>query len=375
MYWLSHRPNRKRTRRKVENRRVPKKGREQKVPLHILDVQTFSTRELQIKRAAQFRTIVLCTTLFLSIIALVATTRILLNKYLFENPELTISRLEVRTDGILPTQQIIRLSGIGSGESILAVNLGRIRQNLRAHPQIKDVKIEREFPGTLRIAVEERFAIAWLSCKDPLVQHPLVRQTPGGGVLLDEEGIPFVCETLMREYMGLPIVGVPRLQELVPGKRLDNKQVQVGLALLRKSRQALYDLNLEILAIRAPNSYSIVAEYNNQSNVTFGLNDLDRQVANLRAATLHAQSMNKTIGSINLLMTRNIPVIYGDVSASALAKRAPLNEPAPIVVEPVSRPSTAPAALLADGALGSFERRKDPRNSNSQIRSILGSKE
>ncbi|MDA0812260.1 MAG: FtsQ-type POTRA domain-containing protein [Verrucomicrobia bacterium] len=295
-----------------------------------------------------------------------------MNKYLFDSPELTITQLEVRSDGVLSTQEIIRLAQIGKGDSILSVNLAQIRENLTKHPQIKNVEIEREFPGTLRIAVEERFGIAWLSCDFPFVKPPPERQSPARYILLDEEGIPFVSESLMREYTNLPVVHVPRLQELVPGKRLDNKQIQVALELLYTSRRALYDLNLEILAIHAPNPYSIVAKYNNQSNVVFGLSDLQHQVANLRAATLHAQSMDKAIGSINLLMTRNIPVTYNDGSASAVAKRAPVLYQ-PKVVEPVSRPSTAPSALLAEGAPTRFYNRRESQNSDS-IQSILGKK-
>lgn len=371
MFWLSHKPNRKRARRKVENRRVVKKGREQKKPLHILDAQTFSTRELQIKRAAQFRTVILCTGLFLSVIALVSTAKILLDKYIFKNPELTVTRLEVRSDGILSTQQIVKVAQVGKGQGILSLNLGDIRERLIQHPQIRGVKIEREFPGTLRIAVEERFATAWLSST-----FPAIRPSTSGGILLDEDGVPFVCETLMREYMGLPVISISRLLDLEPGKRLENRQVLVALELLRLSRQGLYDLNLEILAIDAPNPYSIVAKYNNQSNVVFGLSDLSRQVSNLRAATLHAQSINKSIASINLLMTRNIPVIYFDSANPRMDQQLsmPTYQQAQLVPEPVSRPSTAPPTLVAvdDGVSAHPVRRDSSRDRGSQIRSILG---
>jgi len=367
MFWLSHRPNRKRARRKVENRRLPRKGREPKKAFHVLDAQTFSSRELQLKRAAQFRTILLCSALFLSVIALISTTRILLNKYIFENPELTISNLDVRVDGILSTQQIIQFAQIGKGQGLLSLRLDEIRNNLMAHPQIRNVKIEREFPGTLRIAVEERFAIAWLSS-----ESPSIRPSTSGGVLLDESGVPFVCESLMREYMELPVVHVPRLRELIPGKRMENPQIHVALNLLQESRQALYDLNLEIHAVHAPNPYSIVAKYNNQSKVVFGLSDLPRQVSNLRAATLHAQSINQSIGSINLLMTRNIPVTYIDSAVGSLAQRyAPVyREEAKVV--PVSRPSTAPPTLVPVGEVSESDRQKGKRDQKTQISEILG---
>ncbi|MGK0188296.1 MAG: hypothetical protein ACI9R3_004088 [Verrucomicrobiales bacterium] len=369
MFWLSHKPNRKRARRKVENRRVVKKGREPKKPLHILDVQAYSTRELQIKRSAQFRTIILCTGLFLSIVALVSTTRILLNKYIFDNPELKVTRLEVRSDGILSTQQIIKVAQVGKGLGILSLNLGEIRERLVQHPQIREVRIEREFPGTLRIAVEERFAIAWLRS-----EFPQVNPMSSGGILLDEDGVPFVCESLMREYTGLPVVGVSRLQELEPGKRLKNRQVLAALELLHTSRQALYDLNLEILAIHSPNPYSIVAEYNKGANVTFDLSDLSRQVANLRAATLYSQSINKSIASINLLMKRNIPVIYFDSTTPRMTRRSAPSSyqlPDPISV-PVSRPSTAPRTLVASEESLAPVRREASQDRNNQIRSILG---
>lgn len=382
MFWLSHRPNRKRDRRKVENRRVVRKGREPKKPMHVLDVQTYSSRELQIKRAAQWRTVLLSTGLILSLVALVSTGRILLNRYLFENPELTVADLEVRTDGILSTSQIVRYARIRKGESMLGLHLDTMRENLLRHPQVRNVRIEREFPGTMRIAVEERFAIAWLSCGEPSIGA-----YRGGGVLLDEHGVPFVCESLVREYMGLPSIDVPLLRELIPGRKIESEQVLAALELLCTSRQGLFDLNLEILAISCPNPYSMVAKYNNQSDVVFGLSDLKRQVAHFRAAVLHAQSIHKSIASINLLMSRNIPVIYSDPDAVAerqadveavvpqsAAGSMPLPSAAPegggvanAQPQPPVPVSVSANATATVGAAGEKGRRR-----SNQIRSILG---
>ena len=385
MFWLSHKPNRKRVRRRAENKRVSRKRvREEDPHVHILDVQTFSSKELKIKRATQFRRLILSVSLLLSVVAFFATSRILLKKWLFENPELMLSRLEVQTDGILRTATILREAKIEKFAPILSVDLSDARENLLKLPQVKDVAIERTFPDTLKIDVEERFAIAWLGCEYPRIE-PL-----RDGVMIDEDGVPFVIsENRNIDFKRLPVLSVKRIQKLETGIVVDDEQIKAGLDLLFLSRQALYDLDLEIMAIDAPNPYSLVAKYNNRAIVTFGLNDLNGQIERLRSAIVHAKSLNKTIASINLLMSRNTPVTFfegetreAEPTASSIYAEIDHGITRDFVGERVN--STFPGNGDFNDEVAAGEEESDqqpaanaglagrPRNQFDQIRDILG---
>jgi hypothetical protein len=386
MYWLSHRPNRKRGKRKVQNQRLPKKAAAKKNLRHVLDAQVFSKREKRLMRSMKLRALLWSVAVLVSIIAVAVTSRKVVHKYLFWNPELALSQLIVETDGILDRGRILRLARVQENQNLFSIDLDEVRENLLRMPQVQSVAIKRALPGTLRISVEERFAVAWLECK-----APMINPKRGPRVLLDREGIPFVCDSFMREYMQLPVVSVQRLQSIVPGTMIESPHVTAALKVLFLSRQALYDYNLEILAIYSPNPYSLVAKYNNGSNVTFGLNDLETQVANLRAALQHAKSINKSIAEINLLLTKNIPLSYTnspvtnleDSETSAAANQPPSPqqpsygqaghpeqpERAQQDVQVAVVVPTAPVAMA--GASLDLEQTRSKRN-QTLIRSILG---
>ena len=71
---------------------------------------------------------------------------------------------------------LVSVSGLQRGQSLLATSLRRVSTNLLRHPWIKNVLLTRRLPHTLVIEVQEREEVAWMS-------HP-----PGEGCLTVGEG-------------------------------------------------------------------------------------------------------------------------------------------------------------------------------------------
>jgi len=57
--------------------------------------------------------------------------------------------------------ELVSLSGLRRGQSLLMIPLARIRANLLQHHWVKDVALSRRLPHTLSIRVEERAQVAW----------------------------------------------------------------------------------------------------------------------------------------------------------------------------------------------------------------------
>jgi len=61
------------------------------------------------------------------------------------------------------TADLVSLSGLQRGQSLLAMSLRRASANLLRHPWIKNVLLKRRLPHTLVIQVQEREEVAWMS--------------------------------------------------------------------------------------------------------------------------------------------------------------------------------------------------------------------
>lgn len=59
--------------------------------------------------------------------------------------------------------ELVSLSGLQRGQSLLTLSLGRVSSNLLRHPWIKSVSLERRLPHRLIIRVREREEVAWMS--------------------------------------------------------------------------------------------------------------------------------------------------------------------------------------------------------------------
>lgn len=59
--------------------------------------------------------------------------------------------------------ELVSLSELQRGQSLLVTSLRRVSANLSRHPWIKSVSLKRSLPHTLVIEVEEREEVAWMS--------------------------------------------------------------------------------------------------------------------------------------------------------------------------------------------------------------------
>ena len=249
-----------------------------------------------------------------------------LNQLVYENQAFAIERIDVQTDGGISVDELRRWAGVKTGANLLALDLARVKRDLEMVPLIQSVSVERILPRTLRICVTER---------EPVAQVNVPRLRPTGGVAvvayhLDAEGwvmLPLdarqrsVPANLLDE--ALPVVTGISTSKLQFGRRISIPQVQAALRLITAFEESPMAglVDLRRVDVSAPEVLVVTTEQ--ASEITFGLNDLDRQMQRWHIIFELGQQTSNVIASLNLAVTNNIPLRWQEASAGAPAASQP----------------------------------------------------
>lgn len=253
-----------------------------------------------------------------------------LNQLVYQNPAFAIREVEVQTDGVLAEAQLRRWANVKPGANLLALDLVRVKRDLERIPFIAAVSVERILPKTLRLRVTEREAVAQVSVPWPRA---------GGGVdlrvfHLDPEG--FVMPPMVRRQrataMGppddsLPVLTLTNLTNVHPGRRLDSASVTAGLRLISEFAASPMAGLVDLRRIDVSAADVLVVTTGQGSEVTFGLQDLDRQLRRWREIHDRVQQMKSSLVSLDLAVPSNIPM--------RLVEANPLPVPAPKPPKPL----------------------------------------
>jgi len=249
-----------------------------------------------------------------------------LDKFVYENSEFAIRHVDVQTDGIIAPDQLRRWSGVKLGDNLMALDLGSVRRNLQLVSTIGSVSVERVLPRTLRIRVTER---------QPVAQVDVPRAGPAGGIevtvfQLDADGYvmqpldPRLCVMPLAHVQDqLPVITGLNVYQLQPGQRVELPQALAALRLITTFNHSVMAglVGLRRIDVSAPGVVVVTTEQGAQ--ITFGLDNLDRQLQRWREIYDLGQRMNKAIASLDLAVSNNVPVRWmeADVVPVALPKQ------------------------------------------------------
>jgi POTRA domain, FtsQ-type len=232
-------------------------------------------------------------------------------RHFWNNADLLVHDPEIKSNGSLTHDEILRQAGIAEGTYVYSVDLREARARLESLPNVRHASVERILPGRLVISVEERLPVAWLSCDAPAVQA-FTSNPDQGARLLDEDGVIFPCVELKAALMKLPVIHVKRLPNVQAGVRVEVESVQRGIELVALSRGGLRGTALEVGEIDAPNDWSLVVKFSDDSVATFGLDHLSAQWQRLLRVMEIAQEDGRRLATLNLLPQKNVPVTFFD---------------------------------------------------------------
>lgn len=232
----------------------------------------------------------------------------------WKNSQFLLKTVVVNTEGTLTRQQIVSATGLTEDTNLLTMNLREVRAKIQWLPQVKSAVIHRDYHGKLTLDVVQRLPVVWIQC----AKHKLLGPLSGKGCLIDAEGALVPCDVITKEYLAMPRIQFPELGEAVPGRPSKDLQIHAALRLMEKLQGRAAALEV----IEIPNPWSLVAHFNGDTKITFGVDDLDPQLALLTASCMRHVSAKWRVATLNLISRNNTPATFHetpDVTGLTLA--------------------------------------------------------
>jgi cell division protein FtsQ len=306
-------------RRKQKNRRLSRG--------HVLDVKLRSEQV----RATHIRLVIAAigvpaVTVF-GLYLLWRTGEWALDKFVYENAEFAVQRVDVQTDGVITPDQLRSWSGVKPGANLIALDLASVKRNLEFWPVIDSVSVERVLPRTLKIRVTER---------KPIAQVNMPRLDGANGVVifvfqLDVAGVVMlpldprmsVVPLSQLKDGGLPVITGLNVSQLQPGHRVELPQAQAALQLISAFGHSPMAGLADLRRLDVSEPGIVIVTTGQGCEITFGLQDVEQQLRRWRASYDQARRMHKMITSVDLAVSNNIPAHV--IGANAAPVVAPKN--------------------------------------------------
>ncbi len=305
---------------------------------HLLDVKVRSRGATQhrIRRAMGVLSRVILLAALLG--AVYAGAREAARRLFFENPDYQVRTIELQTDGTLQREQVLKEADLREGKNIFKVNLARVHDRIQQLPQTDEVQVVRKLPGEIDIRVVERKPVAWITSEKE-ISDPFASDA---AFLVDARGVLMKQKKLLPEYLGLPLILGSSSEALEAGKVVESSEAKTALELLRLSaRSPATAGRFQIREIDVSKGYCLLVTDKNHARVTFGFNDLETQLRRLEQFLTYCDDSKQELGTVNLLVQRNIPVTFAERPATVINDTIePAVEPRVMKAIPVHAPET-----------------------------------
>jgi len=247
----------------------------------------------------------------------------LMREAVYKNPSLAIERIDVETDGVLSSEKILEWSGVKIGDNLLALDLTRLKRDLELRPIVEFASAEKILPRHLRINVVERKPVAVVY----LYRSP---QAGSGAafdrVFLDSHGM--VIPPLRHNERSvaadpnpsaLPVMTGFNPRELRPGLRVDAPQLRAALDLLTEYERSPVATMIDFRSIDLSSRDTLVVKTDQESSITFSLENFPRQLARLETTLNYARRQQRVIASLDLAVGNYVPLRWFELSTNAPA--------------------------------------------------------
>jgi cell division septal protein FtsQ len=340
---------------------------------HLLDVKVRSRRATQHRNRRILVIVSKFVLVLVLVIGLYVGVREGARRFFFENPDYSLSQIDVQTDGTLQREQILKMTGLHEGENIFRVKLARVHDALQQLPQVDDVQVVRKLPAEIDIKITERKPIAWIT-SEKQISDPFASDT---AFLVDARGVLMKEKKLLPEYLGLPLITGCTSEGLAAGKIVESFEAKAALEFLRLSTRSFMQTRFQIREIDVSKGYCLLVTDKNHTRVTFGFDNMDTQLERLEQFLVYGDDSKQELATVNLLVQRNIPVTFAKTAATVIndtidpeatpriLKAVPAHSPARSTSSPAAakkpRPSASPGEIRRAVPLEPFNK-KEKRN-------------
>jgi len=254
-----------------------------------------------------------------------------LDEFVFRNPAFAIQNIDIATDGVLPPGQLRACAGVKIGDNLLALDISRVQRDLEYLPWIQSAAVERVRPHTLRIRVVER---------EPIAQTTLFQpgSTDGGGrpvvFYFDADGYVMLpldvhrVDAVAFGFDSLPMLAGVAGVDLRPGHRVESPQIQAALKLISEFERSPMLGLVDLMTVDLSQPQLLQVSTGQGSCVTFGTENVERQLRRWRLVHDYAMHNAKAVASLDLSVSNNVPARWFEASAAPTPRPKPL-KPSP----------------------------------------------
>jgi cell division protein FtsQ len=204
----------------------------------------------------------------------VALITVGLGLVLYFTPIMSVRNLVV--DGLqeIPRDEVVAAVAVRSGTPLLQVDTDQVANRVATIRRVASVRVQREYPSSLRLTVVERVAVA-------------VKNLPDGTHLFDRDGVDFATAP--------PPPGVPYLDVEQPGP--SDPPTKAALAVLTALRPEVAG---QVSRVAAPSVASITLTLTDGRAVIWGTTDRTDEKAEKLAALLTRPGRTYDVSSPDL---------------------------------------------------------------------------
>jgi cell division protein FtsQ len=185
--------------------------------------------------------------------ALISVIVVGLGLLLYFTPIMSARDIVVVGLGAVPQEEVISAVAVPPGTPLLQVNTDAVAERVAAIRRVASVRVQREYPSTLRVTVVERVPV-------------VVKDYPDGPHLFDRDGVDFA--------VGPPPPGVPYLDTKNPGP--DDAPTRAALQVMTSLRP---EVAAQVARVDAPSVAGITLQLTDGRQVVWGTTDRTEEKA------------------------------------------------------------------------------------------------
>jgi cell division protein FtsQ len=274
---------------------------------YLLDVKVQTEGRLRHRLRWVLAIVVAMTVVTVSVVGGYRLVKFSAAKLVHENPRFAITQVVVEDDGALTSQQVVAFAGVAVGQNLLSLDLDRVRRNLEMLPLVRRVEVRRVLPQKLYIHVDERVAVARL--RGPADAEYFVDRS--GYVM---KTLRLTDGTILKPQTAGPVPALTgvSLADVRVGKQVQSEQVYRALELLDRLQQASAGSMMEVDSIDLAKPRHITLLTRQRTVVKFDIEDFVQQLRRLSAIFTWAAQRQRIIQSVDLTVSRGVPVAFAN---------------------------------------------------------------
>lgn len=185
--------------------------------------------------------------------ALISVIVVGLGLLLYFTPIMSARNIVVVGLGAVTKDEVIGAAAVAPGTPLLQVDTDTVAERVAAIRRVASVRVQREYPSTLRVTVVERVPV-------------VVKDYPDGPHLFDRDGVDFAIEP--------PPPGVPYLDTKNPGP--DDPPTKAALQVMTSLRP---EVAVQVARVDAPSVAAITLQLTDGRQVIWGTTDRTEEKA------------------------------------------------------------------------------------------------